>query len=75
MFLHIGDLEQAERYLEGYSAKQTGRYDKIITLNLALGHLRLEGRVDDAKAHYDTCVTAFKQRTFENPNADAMKDA
>ena len=59
----MGDLEQAEKCLEGSSAKQRSEIVFVVWFNLNLGNLRLEqGRVDEAKAHYETCVNVFKEQ-------------
>ena len=58
----IGDLDQAEKYLEG-SAKQRSEVAFLVLYNHYLGDLRFEqGRVDDAKAHYEKCVAIIKDR-------------
>ena len=68
IFLRMGDLEQAEKCLEGSSAKQRSDIATVVWFNLNLGNLRLEqGRVDEAKAHYETCVTAFKNQELSDP--------
>ena len=68
IFLRMGDLEQAEKCLEGSSAKQRSDIVTLVWFNLNLGNLRLEqGRFDEAKAHYETCVSAFKDQELSDP--------
>jgi class 3 adenylate cyclase/tetratricopeptide (TPR) repeat protein len=67
-FLCMGDLEQAEKCLEGSSLKQRTETVSIVWFNLNLGNLRLEqGRMDDAKACFETCVNAFRDRELSDP--------
>ena len=66
--LTMGDLDQAEKYLENSNAKKSPEIYHIVNLNLALGKLRLEqGREDEAKAYLETCVNAFRKREFTPP--------
>ena len=64
--LGMGDLDQAERNLEESKAKQSDRIPYVVVINLALGEVRLEqGREDEARTHFETCVNAFKKLELE----------
>ena len=64
--LGMGDLDQAERNLEESKAKQSDRIPYVVMVNLALGEVRLEqGREDEARAYFETCVNAFKKLELE----------
>ena len=64
--LGMGDLDQAERNLEESKAKQSDRIPYVVVINLALGEVKLEqGREDEARAHFETCVNAFKKLELE----------
>ena len=68
VLLSMGDLEQAEKYLESSSSKERRQIVFVVWFNLILGNLRLEqGREDDAKAHYETCANTFKDRELSDP--------
>ncbi len=61
----MGDLEQAEKYLQAALAREDPKITSIVESNLPLGELRLEqGREEEAKAHFETCVDAFKAAEF-----------
>ncbi len=65
MQLSMGDLNQAEKYLEDSNAKQNPLTQHIVNLNLALGKLRSEqGKEDEAEACFETCVNAFRKWEF-----------
>lgn len=65
LHLGIGDPEQAEKYLQLALAKQDPKISSIVETNLGLGVLRLEqGREKEAKAHFETCLNAFKAAEF-----------
>jgi tetratricopeptide (TPR) repeat protein len=63
--LAVGNFEQAEKYLQAALAKQEPKITSIVETNLGLGELRLEqGREEEAKAHFETCVNTFKDAEF-----------
>jgi tetratricopeptide (TPR) repeat protein len=65
ILLGMGDLNQAEKFLENSNAKKNPAIHHIVNLNLALGKVRMEqGREDDAKACFETCVNAFRKSEF-----------
>jgi tetratricopeptide (TPR) repeat protein len=67
LLLSIGDLEQAETDLQRDLGllKEEPKITRIVAVHLGLGLLRLEqGRTDEAKAHFETCVNAFKEWEF-----------
>jgi tetratricopeptide (TPR) repeat protein len=65
LHLGMGDMEQAEKYLQIALAKQDPKISSIVETNLGLGTLRLEqGREEEARAHFETCVNAFKPAEF-----------
>jgi tetratricopeptide (TPR) repeat protein len=65
LHLGMGDLEQAEEYLQLALAKQDPAIASRVEANLGLGILRLEqGREEEAKAHFDAGVDAFKPAEF-----------
>jgi tetratricopeptide (TPR) repeat protein len=65
--LSMGDSDEAENYLENSNVKQSPLVFHIVSFNLALGKVRLEqGREDEARACFETCVDKFKTNEF-NP--------
>jgi class 3 adenylate cyclase/tetratricopeptide (TPR) repeat protein len=58
-----GDFKEAEKCLElSYAKHETGP-DFVALFNLVYGDLRsAQDRVDDAKAHYETCVNIFRDK-------------
>ena len=63
--LSMGDLDQAEKYLESSNVKQNPLIMHVVAFNLALGKVRLDqGRDDEAKTCLETCVDAFKKSEF-----------
>jgi tetratricopeptide (TPR) repeat protein len=65
ILLGKGDLNQAEKCLENSNAKRNPAIHHVVNLNLALGKLVMEqGREDDAKAYFETCVNAFRKSEF-----------
>lgn len=61
----MGDTEQAEKYLQLALAQQDSKISSIVETNLGLGVLRLEqGREEEARLHFETCVNAFKAAEF-----------
>jgi predicted ATPase/class 3 adenylate cyclase len=65
LHLGMGDIEQAERFLQLGLAKQDAKITAIVETNLGLGKLRLEqGREEQAKTHFEKCVEAFKDVEF-----------
>jgi len=67
-YLCMGDLEEAKECFESSSAKQRTEVVFNVWFNLSLGKLRLEeGREDDAKACFERCVNAFKDRELSDP--------
>jgi class 3 adenylate cyclase/tetratricopeptide (TPR) repeat protein len=60
--LGMGNLDQAEYYLENSRAKQNTEIENVVNLNLTLGKIRLEqGREDEAGTCFETCVNAFRK--------------
>jgi tetratricopeptide (TPR) repeat protein len=58
----MGNLDQAEYYLENSRAKQNTEIENVVNLNLTLGKIRLEqGREDEAGTCFETCVNAFRK--------------
>ena len=65
LHLGMGDVEQAEKYLQLALAKQDPKISSIVETNLGLGKLRLEqGKEEEARAHFEKCVEAFKDAEF-----------
>lgn len=65
LHLGLGDLEQAEKYLQLALARQSPTIAGRVETNLGLGALRLEqDREEEAKAHFEACVEAFKVAEF-----------
>ena len=63
--LSMGDLEEAEKYLNNSDVKENPQITHVVNLNLTLGKIRLEqGREDEAKACFETCVNAFIKWEF-----------
>jgi len=66
MVLGMGDLDQAEKYVENSNAKKSPKTASIFMWNLALGKIRLEqGREDEAKARFETCLNLM----IKTPNS------
>jgi tetratricopeptide (TPR) repeat protein len=66
MLLGMGDLDQAEKYVQNSNAKKSPRTGNVFMSNLALGKIRLvQGREDEAKAHFETCLNLM----IKTPNA------
>jgi tetratricopeptide (TPR) repeat protein len=64
-FLGLGELERAEEYCRLALERHDEQISHIVTTNLVVGKLRFEqGRVEEAKAHFETCVNAFKDHEF-----------
>jgi len=65
LYLGLGDVEQAEKYLQTALARHDVKITSIVETNLGLGELRLEqGRENDAVVHLEKCVEAFKDAEF-----------
>jgi tetratricopeptide (TPR) repeat protein len=65
LHLSMGDVEQAEKYLQLALARQDPAIGSIVETNLGLGELRLEqGSEEEARAHFEKCVEAFKDAEF-----------
>jgi len=65
--LSMGDSDEAEKYLENSNVKQSPLVLHVVSFNLALRKVRLEqGREDEARACFETCVDKFKTNEF-NP--------
>jgi tetratricopeptide (TPR) repeat protein len=65
LHLDMGDVDQAEKYLQLALAKQDTKISSIVEVNLGLGKLRLEqGKEEEARAHFEKCVDAFKDAEF-----------
>jgi tetratricopeptide (TPR) repeat protein len=63
--LGLGELEEAEKYLQAALAMQDRQTIMKVETHLGLGLLRLEqGREDEASSHFETCVNAFKDAEF-----------
>ena len=65
--LSMGDLEKAERVLEATQplTEKVPKITVVVTTNLALGLLKLEqGKEDEARAHFEKSVDAFKNLEF-----------
>ncbi len=63
--LSTGDLDAAERYLHAALASEDSKITHIVINNLPAALLRLEqGKEDEARAHLETCVNAFKNSEF-----------
>lgn len=63
--LSMGNLDQAEKYLENSNVKQNPLIMHVAAFNLAMGKVRLDqGRDDEAKTYLETCVDAFKKSEF-----------
>jgi predicted ATPase len=63
--LDLGDLEQAEKYLQAAAVKQYEKITPTVEAHLRLAELRLEqGREEEAKAHFEICVNTFKDHEF-----------
>jgi class 3 adenylate cyclase/tetratricopeptide (TPR) repeat protein len=64
--LSMGDVDQAAKYLENSSVKQNPQIHHVVAFNLAMGKVRLDqGRDDEAKAHFETCVDKLKTNEFD----------
>jgi predicted ATPase len=67
LFLTKGDLEMAEKALLALleSLREDQKISHVVSCHLGLGNLRFEqGRVKDAKNHFETCVDTFKKWEF-----------
>ena len=65
LHLGMGDMEQAEKYLQLALARQDPAIGSVVETNLGLGELRLEqGREEEARACFEKCVEAFKDAEF-----------
>jgi tetratricopeptide (TPR) repeat protein len=63
--LSMGDIDQAAKYLENSSVKQNPQTMHVVAFNLAMGKVRLDqGRDDEAKTYFETCVDKFKKSEF-----------
>ncbi len=63
--LSMGNLDQAEKCLENSNVKQNPLIMHVVAFNLAMGKVRLDqGRDDEAKRYFETCVDAFKKSEF-----------
>jgi class 3 adenylate cyclase/tetratricopeptide (TPR) repeat protein len=63
--LGLGELEEAEKYLQAALAMQDRQITMKVETYLGLGLLRLEqGIEDEASSHFETCVNAFKDAEF-----------
>lgn len=63
-WLMVGGLQKAEAHFQNASLLLTegSKITEIVEVHLGLALLRLEqGREDEAKAHLETCVNAFKK--------------
>ena len=64
-FLGIGELERAEEFCSLALGRDDEQISDIVATNLAVGKLRVErGRVEEARAHFEACVNAFKDHEF-----------
>ncbi len=64
-FLSVGELERTEEYCRLALERHDEQISHIVATNLAVGKLRVEqGRVEEAKAHFEACVNAFKGHEF-----------
>jgi tetratricopeptide (TPR) repeat protein len=60
--LSMGNLDQAENCVVNSRIKQSAEMEDVVSLNLTLGKIRLEqGREDEAKKCFETCVNAFRR--------------
>jgi hypothetical protein len=67
MYLGLGNLDVAEQLLQAASTKKSSKIASIVETNLGMGLLRMEqGNISDAKTHFGTCVTAFKNAEFNS---------
>jgi tetratricopeptide (TPR) repeat protein len=65
LFLSVGDLDRAQEFCRLALGRGDEEISAIVVTNLALGKLRFEqGRVEEAKAHFEACVNAFKDHEF-----------
>ncbi len=65
MHLGMGNMEQAEKYLQLALARKDPAIGSIVETNLGLGELRLEqGREEEARACFENCVETFKDAEF-----------
>jgi class 3 adenylate cyclase/tetratricopeptide (TPR) repeat protein len=65
LHLGMGGMEEAEKYLQLALARQDPAIGSVVETNLGLGELRLEqGREEEARAHFEKCVGAFKDAEF-----------
>jgi tetratricopeptide (TPR) repeat protein len=65
LHISLGELEKAEEYCRNAVERHDDQIYHIVATNLALGELRLEqGRMEEAKAHFEACVSAFKDHEF-----------
>ncbi len=67
LFLSKGDLELAEKTLLALleSLREDQKIGHVVPCHLVLGNLRFEqGRVKDAKGHFETCTNAFRKWEF-----------
>ena len=72
--LGMGDLDQAEKYLENSSVKQNPMIIHVVNFNLALGKVRLDqGRMDEAQACFETCVDKFRTNEFDPVPPDQVE--
>jgi len=64
-FLSVGDLDRAEEFCRLALGRGDEQITDIVATNLVVGKLRVEqGRVEEAKAHFESCVNAFKDHEF-----------
>ncbi len=65
LLLSTGQLEQAETEIQKALGSQEPKITFIVAANLVMGILRIEqGREDEARKHFETCVDAFKNWEF-----------
>jgi len=65
LYLGLGDLAEAEKFLQAAITKKSPEVAFEVEANLALGLFSMEqARVNDAKAYFETCVDAFKGAEF-----------
>ena len=65
LFLGIGNWKKAEESCRVALERRDEQITDMVATNLALGKLHLEQRrVEEAKAHFEACVNAFKDHEF-----------
>jgi predicted ATPase/archaellum biogenesis ATPase FlaH len=63
--LSLGDMGEAEKYIEAAAARDHQQIPHIVQASLGLGKLRLEqGKEQEAEASLEKCMEAFKKSEF-----------